>query len=224
MYAIINAAVTLDGKIASITGDSKISSLIDLKRVHKLRSNVDAIMIGSNTAIIDNPMLNVRFHKNSNNPTRVIIDGECKIPIDSKIIKTAKKINTIIAINNKVNSISKIKKLKELNVKIISTKKTKFGKVDLKKIFSVLEEMGIQKILIEGGGEINWSCVKLGLVDELRITISPVIIGGKDAKTLMEGTGFLKISQGIKLKLKKIKKYRNDEVVLYYTILNKLCV
>ncbi|NOJ29363.1 MAG: hypothetical protein DA328_04260 [Nitrososphaeraceae archaeon] len=89
MYAIINAAVTLDGKIASITGDSKISSLIDLKRVHKLRSNVDAIMIGSNTAIIDNPMLNVRFHKNSNNPTRVIIDGECKIPIDSKIIKTA---------------------------------------------------------------------------------------------------------------------------------------
>lgn len=224
MYAIINAAVTLDGKIASITGDSKISSLIDLKRVHKLRSNVDAIMIGSNTAIIDNPMLNVRFHKNSNNPTRVIIDGECKIPIDSKIIKTAKKINTIIAINNKVNSISKIKKLKELNVKIISTKKTKFGKVDLKKIFSVLEEMGIQKILIEGGGEINWSCLKLGLVDELRITISPVIIGGKDAKTLMEGTGFSKISQGIKLKLKKIKKYRNDEVVLYYTILNKLCI
>lgn len=220
MYVILNAAVTLDGKIASFSGDSKISSIIDLKRVHKLRSNVDAIMIGSNTAIIDNPILNVRFHKKSRNPTRVIVDSECKIPINSKIIKTAKKINTIIAINNEVESRSKIKKLMDLNVKIISTNKTKFGKVDLKKIFLFLEKMGIQKILVEGGGEINWSCLRLGLVDEVRITISPVIVGGRNAKTLIEGTGFSKISQGIKLKLRRITKYKNGEIVLYYKILN----
>ncbi len=220
MYVILNAAVTLDGKIASFSGDSKISSIIDLKRVHKLRSNVDAIMIGSNTAIIDNPILNVRFHKKSRNPTRVIVDSECKIPINSKIIKTAKKINTIIAINNEVESRSKIKKLMDLNVKIISTNKTKFGKVDLKKIFLFLEKMGIQKILVEGGGEINWSCLRLGLVDEVRVTISPVIVGGRNAKTLIEGTGFSKISQGIKLKLRRITKYKNGEIVLYYKILN----
>ncbi len=220
MYVILNAAITLDGKIASVTGDSKISSIMDLKRVHKLRSGVDAIIIGSNTAIIDNPMLNVRFYKKSNNPTRVIIDSGCKISLNSKIIRTAKKINTIIAINNEVKSASKIKKLTDLNVKIIKTNKTKFGKVDLKKLFLFLERMGIKKVLIEGGGEINWSCLRLGLVDELRVTISPIIIGGRNAKTITEGIGFSKISQGIKLKLRKITKYKNGEIVLYYIILN----
>ena len=80
--------------------------------------------------------------------------------------------------------------------------------------------MGIQKILVEGGGEINWSCLRLGVVDEVRVTISPVIVGGRNAKTLIEGTGFSKISQGIKLKLRRITKYKNGEIVLYYKILN----
>lgn len=72
------------------------------------------------------------------------------------------------------------------------------GKVNLRNLFQQLEKMGLKKIIVEGGGEINWSVLKLGLVNELVVTISPVVIGGRDAKTLVEGKGFTNISDGIK--------------------------
>jgi 2,5-diamino-6-(ribosylamino)-4(3H)-pyrimidinone 5'-phosphate reductase len=87
---IINSAMTVDGKISTISGDSKISSKEDLVRLHKLRSKVDAIMVGINTVIIDNPMLNVRINNiKKKSPSRIIIDSTGKIPLNSKILRTA---------------------------------------------------------------------------------------------------------------------------------------
>jgi 2,5-diamino-6-(ribosylamino)-4(3H)-pyrimidinone 5'-phosphate reductase len=215
LKVIINSAMTLDGKISSYTGNSRISSKKDLVRVHKLRSKVDAIVVGINTVLIDNPMLTVRFirRKNRSCPTRIIIDSYCRIPLDSKILKTAGTIKTIIVVTKQASkdTIEKIKKL-GAHVIIIGSKL-----INLKKLFNMLYKMGYRKILIEGGGELNWSCLHDGIVNELIITIAPIVLGGRNAITLVEGRGYSTISQGIKLKLTKIIQNKNDnEITLYY--------
>jgi 2,5-diamino-6-(ribosylamino)-4(3H)-pyrimidinone 5'-phosphate reductase len=215
LKVIINSAMTLDGKISSYTGNSCISSKKDLVRVHKLRSKVDAIVVGINTVLIDNPMLTVRFIRNNNRscPTRIIIDSYGRIPLDSKILKTAATIKTIIVVTKQASkdTIEKIKKL-GAHVIIIGSKL-----INLKKLFNILYRMGYRKILIEGGGELNWSCLHDGIVNELIITIAPIVVGGRNAITLVEGRGYSTISQGIKLKLTKIIQNKNDnEITLYY--------
>ena len=215
LKVIINSAMTLDGKISSYTGNSCISSKKDLVRVHKLRSKVDAIVVGINTVLIDNPMLTVRFIRNNNRscPTRIIIDSYGRIPLDSKILKTAVTIKTIIVVTKQASkdTIEKIKKL-GAHVIIIGSKL-----INLKKLFNILYRMGYRKILIEGGGELNWSCLHDGIVNELIITIAPIVVGGRNAITLVEGKGYSTISQGIKLKLTKIIQNKNDnEITLYY--------
>jgi 2,5-diamino-6-(ribosylamino)-4(3H)-pyrimidinone 5'-phosphate reductase len=215
LKVIINSAMTLDGKISSYTGNSCISSKKDLVRVHKLRSKVDAIVVGINTVLIDNPMLTVRFIRNNNRscPTRIIIDSYGRIPLDSKILKTAATIKTIIVVTKQASkdTIEKIKKL-GAHVIIVGSKL-----INLKKLFNILYRMGYRKILIEGGGELNWSCLHDGIVNELIITIAPIVVGGRNAITLVEGKGYSTISQGIKLKLTKIIQNKNDnEITLYY--------
>lgn len=215
LKVIINSAMTIDGKISSYSGDSCISSKKDLVRVHKLRSKVDAIVVGINTVIIDNPMLTIRLIKNRRiiSPTRIIIDSYGRIPLNSKILKSATKIKTIIVVTKQASkdTIEKIKKL-GAHVIIVGSKL-----INLKKLFNMLYNMGYRKILIEGGGELNWSCLHDGIVNELIITIAPIVLGGRNAITLVEGRGYSTISQGIKLKLTKIIQNKNDnEITLYY--------
>jgi 2,5-diamino-6-(ribosylamino)-4(3H)-pyrimidinone 5'-phosphate reductase len=211
---IINSAMTIDGKISSHSGNSCISSKRDLIRVHKLRSKVDAIVVGINTVIIDNPMLNIRFIRNrSIPPTRIIIDSHGRIPLDSKILKSAAKIKTIIVVTKQASR-DTIKQIKKSGayVIIIGSKL-----VNLKKLFRMLYDMGYRKILVEGGGELNWSCLHEGIVNELIITIAPKVLGGRNAITLVEGIGYSTISQGIKLNLAKIIQNKKDnEITLYY--------
>ena len=215
LKVIINSAMTIDGKISSYSGDSCISSKKDLVRVHKLRSKVDAIVVGINTVIIDNPMLTIRLIKNRRiiSPTRIIIDSYGRIPLNSKILKSATKIKTIIVVTKQASTdtIEKIKKL-GAHVIIIGSKL-----VNLKRLFKMLYDMGYKKILVEGGGELNWSCLYDGIVNELIITIAPKVLGGRNAITLVEGRGYSTISQGIKLKLSKIiQNKNNNEITLYY--------
>ena len=214
LKVIINSAMTLDGKISSYNGNSCISSKKDLVRVHKLRSKVDAIVVGINTVIIDNPMLNIRFIRNSRiSPTRIIIDSYGRIPLDSKILKSAANIKTIIVVTKQASrdTIEQIKKLGAYVI-IIGSKL-----VNLKRLFKMLYDMGYRKILIEGGGELNWSCLHNGIVNELIITIAPKVVGGRNAITLVEGRGYSTISQGIKLKLTKIiQNKNNNEITLFY--------
>lgn len=203
LRVIINSAMTVDGKISTISGDSKISSKEDLVRLHKLRSKVDAIMVGINTVIIDNPMLNVRINNiKKKSPSRIIIDSTGKIPLNSKILRSASQINTIIIVTKEADK-DIIDKINSFGAKVlvIGTKS-----VNLLKLFNILYEMGYKKILVEGGGELNWSCITSGLVTDLILTISPKIIGGKKAITLVEGSGYSKISNGVNLRLVRVTK------------------
>jgi 2,5-diamino-6-(ribosylamino)-4(3H)-pyrimidinone 5'-phosphate reductase len=88
--------------------------------------------------------------------------------------------------------------------------------VDLKELFRALEKMGLKKILVEGGGELNWSLLRLGMVDELNVTVAPKIAGGRLATTLVEGDGFDQINQGIRLELRRVERKKTGELVLHY--------
>ena len=216
MQVLINAAMTIDGKIATNRGDSTISSKQDLRRLHRLRSSVDAIIIGISTVIVDNPRLTVRLVKrHGTTPVRIIVDSIGRIPLDSKILKSASKINTIVAVTSKASD-KRIDKIKSAGaLVIVAGTRT----VDLKELFYILKKMGFNKILVEGGGELNWSVLQLGIVNELMVTVAPRIVGGRTATTLVEGDGYTKISEGIKMELIKISRQNNGEVILYYKLL-----
>jgi 2,5-diamino-6-(ribosylamino)-4(3H)-pyrimidinone 5'-phosphate reductase len=205
--------MTIDGKIATNLGDSKISTKQDLRRLHRLRSSVDAVIIGISTVIADNPRLTVRLVKrHGTTPVRIIVDSIGRIPLDSKILKSASKINTIVAVTKRASD-ERVDKIKSAGaIVIVAGTKT----VDLKELFFILKKMGFNKILVEGGGELNWSILQLGIVNELMVTIAPRIIGGRTATTLVEGDGYKRVSDGIKMELIKVSRQNNGEVVLYY--------
>jgi 2,5-diamino-6-(ribosylamino)-4(3H)-pyrimidinone 5'-phosphate reductase len=229
MKIILNAATSIDGKIATVNGDTKISSVLDLKRVHGLRRKTDVILVGISTVINDDPLLTIRYgmnKKGTKNPIRIIIDSKARIPLHSKIVKTANQIETRLVVTSKAPS-KNLKKLEERGLKIIvldqgtkedreNKRKDNREKVDLKKLFNQLEKEGISNVLVEGGGEINWSIIKDNLFDEMIITISPLIIGGKRAISLVGGEGYKTINESVKIKLSRIQKKSNGEIILHY--------
>lgn len=206
--------MTVDGKIATTCGNSRISSRLDLLRVHKLRSSVDAILVGISTVLVDNPLLTVRLIKpnKGSNPVRVVVDNHARIPIESRILKTAHRIETIVFVSERANDI-KIRSIRSTGAMVIIAGAET---VDLSDALLDLKKMGFKNILVEGGGEINWSLLSLGVVSELIVTISPKIVGGRSAITLVEGDGYEKISQAINMELKKVLREKNGEVVLFY--------
>lgn len=209
---ILSAAMTLDGKIATKKGDSRLSSKQDKVRIHKLRSKVDAILVGSNTVKRDDPMLTVRYTKGKN-PLRVILDSKAEINLKSQIIKTCKKIPTILAVSKKASK-QNISNLKKHSLEIVVVGE---NKINIKNLLKALSKKKIKTLLVEGGGTVNWEFIKQGLVDEMIVTITPYLVGGQKAISLVEGEGFSKIQNSKKLKLKKIYKLGN-EIVLHYNL------
>lgn len=207
---ILSAAISIDGKLATTTGDSKLSSKKDLIRLHKLRSKVDAILIGKNTVKKDDPLLTVRYSKGKN-PTRIILDSSGTISSNSKILQTSSEIKTIIAVCKKItkNNLEKLEKF-PIDVMILGE-----NQVNVKSLLQNLGRRKIKTVLLEGGGSINWEFIKNNLVDELFITITPYILGGTDSISLVQGKGFDTILKSTKLRLKSVRRIQND-VVLHY--------
>ena len=213
MHVILSAAISVDGKISTRSNDSKLSSQDDIIRLHKLRSKVDAILIGKNTLLQDDPLLTVR-HTKGKNPTRIILDSKGTISKNSKIIKTSDKIPTIIAVSKKISKVNLLN-LKKLPVEIIISGE---NSVNLKLLMKKLSTKKIETILVEGGGTVNWEFIKNNIFDELIITLSPYLIGGNDATSLVEGKGFSKIVNSPNLKLKSVKRLKNHLVINYIKV------
>lgn len=210
-YVILSAAISLDGKIATRTGDSALSSKSDKIRVHKMRAKVDAILVGKNTIFQDDPVLTVRYARGKN-PTRVILDSLGQIPTNSKIIRTSHKIPTIVAVSKKASK-KNLARLGKFPLDVVIAGKTR---VDLKKLLQYLYKRNIKTILLEGGGTTNWDFVYQKMIDEIIVTVTPYLVGGKDAKTLIEGNGFPKINKSLRLNLNKVVRQGN-EIILYYS-------
>ncbi len=188
---IINAAMSVDGKIALRGGKRiKISDEEDFRRVHELRNSVDAILVGINTVILDNPKLLVkeRYVKSPRNPVRVVLDSHLRIPEDARVLDG--NAPTIIITTEDARE-------RKLNAEIIKCGK---GRVDLKCAMEKLYSLGIRSVLVEGGGTVIYSFLKEKLVDEISVFVGSIIIGG-DAPTLAEGLGASSEDELIRLKL-----------------------
>jgi len=212
-YVILNSAMTLDGKIATKTGSSEISGKEDLQRVHKLRKEVDAVMVGINTVLTDDPKLTV--HKipavRVDNPLRVVVDSRARIPLSSRILNS--QAPTIIAVTETASSKS-IEKLKDAAEVLVCGKE----RVDLNVLMEKLASKGVKSLMLEGGSTLNYSMLIGGLVSEMRVCIAPMIAGGRDAKTLADGDGVNYMKDALKLKLKKSYQLGKDIIVEYYIL------
>ena len=222
-YVILNAAMTLDGKIATKTGSSEISGPEDLERVHEIRKNADGIMVGIGTVLADDPRLTV--HKipssKSDNPIRVVVDNKARTPIDFRILND--DADTIIAVgsicdeknpDSDEDAVSRAKAISQ-KADVFYSSKTP---VDLVEFMDYLYSNGIRTLMLEGGATLNFSMIRENLIDEVRICIAPMIAGGRDAKTFFDGEGFDYMKDAVKLEL--IKSYScGKDFVMEYKVL-----
>ena len=208
----LSAAISIDGKIGQKNKQIVLSSKADIIRVHKLRSKFDAILVGKNTVQQDDPLLTVRFTKGKN-PTRIILDSHGTIKNDSKIIKTCKRVPTMIVVSELVSK-SNLNRLQKLPIDVIVCGKTQ---VNITKLLSILSKKGIKTVLLEGGGTLNRSFLKKNLIDEMVIALTPYVLGSENTVSLFEGISFPSLKMKLPLKLKNVQKSGN-EIILNYKI------
>jgi len=206
----LSAAITLDGKIGQKNKHIVLSSKSDKIRVHKLRSKSDAILVGKNTVQQDDPLLTVRYVKGKN-PIRIILDSHGTIKNNSRIIKTCKRIPTIIVVSELVSK-SNLNRLRKSPVDVIVCGK---NQVNITNLVSILYKKGIKTILLEGGGTLNHSFLKKNLIDEMIIALTPYVLGSKNTVNLFEGISFSSLKTKLPLKLKNIQK-NGSEIILNY--------
>ena len=205
-YIILNCAASVDGKIALPNRQKlKLSNEEDFSRVHALRSECDAIIVGIDTIIQDDPRLTInQKYSRGENPLRIILDTNYRTPENAQILDNKSK--TLIAIGEKTPD----KNLK--NVEIIRCGKEE---INLEKLMLNLVERGVEKVMVEGGETVLWSFLENELFDELNIFISSVIIGGKGTPTVAGGKGYINEKSTLKLKLKNIDIIGNGVLLQY---------
>jgi 2,5-diamino-6-(ribosylamino)-4(3H)-pyrimidinone 5'-phosphate reductase len=209
---ILNAAMTLDGKIATRTGDSALSGEADLMRVHELRREVDAILVGIGTVLEDDPRLTIhRVPSQGKRPLRVVADSRARIPLTARLLNG--EAPTLVAVSRGADP-EKVSLLREKAEVFASGER----EVDLVALLRHLREKGVRTLLLEGGGTLNWGMLQRGLVDEVRIAISPCIVGGEGAVTLVEGEGFGRIEEAVRLRFLRCRSFGDDLVVEYAVV------
>ena len=187
-------ACSLDGKISTVTGESQWISCEESRNfVHHLRDINDGIMVGIGTILADNPSLTARI-ENGKNPVRIIVDSMARTPLDSKILNDGAAKNIIAVTENAPTE--KIDALKNLGAEIIVAGNSQ---VDLKILMAELASREITSVLLEGGGILNFSMFRAGLIDKVFAFVAPKIIGGKNALSPVAGGGFEKLSDAVNL-------------------------
>ena len=208
-YVVMKYAMTLDGKIATKTGESKwITGEAARAEVQYMRHRYMGIMAGIGTVLADDPMLNVRV-EGWKSPIRILCDSGLRIPLDGQIVKSAGKYRTIVAYADSENTEAKRKRLHEMGVETICCPDEN-NQVDLKKLMKYLGEEGIDSILLEGGGTLNDSALRAGIVQEVQAFIAPKLFGGMNSKTPVEGIGVRFPSEAVKLKCTDICQIGED--------------
>lgn len=219
-FIILKTAMTLDGKIATKNGDSQwITNEQSRLKVHQIRNEVDAILVGINTVISDDSLLTTRLPQGGRNPIRIIIDSRLSIPETAKVLDV--KVAPTIIICTEDRDRAKEKRIESMGVKVF-VHQSKNGHVDLKKCMEQLGELGITSILVEGGSEIHGSFLSEGIYDKFIFFIAPKIIGGKLAITTFGGSGFDYMNQAIELTDMSLEQFDRDLCITGYPIKNRI--
>jgi len=212
-FVTVKAAQSLDGRIATRTGNSKwITSDKSRGVAHHIRQDFDAIMVGVNTVLRDNPKLDAWFSKKQ--PVRIIVDSQLSTSQEANIFFKGSKV-IIATLPTKAGQETENRKMLAQKATILEVKE-RIGQINLKDMFKKLLKMGIFNILVEGGGTLNGSLFDEGLVDKVLFFISPKIIGGKDAISSVMGQGVARVEHSVKVRELKLKKLGEDLLVEGY--------
>lgn len=218
-YVILKYAMTADGKIATVTGDSKWITGEEARRhVHQTRKAVAAIMAGIGTVLADDPMLNCRVEEGVD-PVRIICDSKLRIPAESQIVKTAGDIRTIVACAGDGSSEmqGRAEELRKKGLEILTVEADAEGHADVDLLIRKLGEMKIDSILVEGGSQLNYSVLRSGLVSEIDAYIAPKFVGGHQARGPVGGAGFDKIADCVELDEPEIEHFGRDLLLRFRT-------
>lgn len=211
-WVVMKTAMTLDGKIAAYTGDSHwVTGETARYRVQEMRRDYMAILVGKGTVKTDNPMLNCRLEGTVRQPVRIVVDSGAEIGTDSHLVKTAREYPLIIAHTAKAGGV-KLALLREYGAETLLCD-TREGRVDLNHLLTLLGARGLDSVLLEGGGEMNEAFIRAGLVDEVYTFIAPKIIGGKEAKTPVEGVGGARMDEAEELEKIKVETVGQDILI-----------
>ncbi|MFC2033452.1 bifunctional diaminohydroxyphosphoribosylaminopyrimidine deaminase/5-amino-6-(5-phosphoribosylamino)uracil reductase RibD [Chloroflexota bacterium] len=206
----VKFAQTLDGRIATVTGDSKwISSSESRKLAHKLRKRSDAVMVGVGTILKDDPELTVRLVK-GRNPARVILDSALRIPLEAKVLAGQRKAATIIATTAKAEG-DKLSQLRNMGIEVLIVPEDEQDGVNLWHLLELLGQRGISSVLVEGGAGVITSLLKLRLADKLVVFIAPKIMG-KGIEAVGE-LGVKDVEQALPLSFSKVSRVGEDLVI-----------
>jgi diaminohydroxyphosphoribosylaminopyrimidine deaminase/5-amino-6-(5-phosphoribosylamino)uracil reductase len=214
-FVILKVASSLDGKIATRNGESQwITGEASRRFVHRLRNQVDGVIVGIGTVLKDDPMLTARI-RGGKDPYRVILDSRLRIPEEAKVVKISPA-RTIIA-TTELASRERIEKLEKEGVRVLIFN-SKQGRVDLKSCLSKLGEMGMVTLLVEGGNQLNGSFLDEGLIDKIIFSLSPKLIGDPQALGIFGGHGVINLKEAILLSKLKIRKIAEDVLLEGYVI------
>lgn len=211
-YVTLKSATTLDGKIATVTGESKwITGEAARQDVHLYRSIHDAILVGVNTVLMDNPSLTTRLPNGTGkNPIRVILDSKLRTPLDSQIVNDGKA-ETWIIVSNQVNQ-EKMKEFSEKKgVRIIQLQE---ANLSISTMLTRLGEEGISSIFVEGGAEVNGSFLKEKAINQVIVYLAPKLFGGKQAPTAIGGSGIESIDDSLQLTIKSVEQLGEDVKII----------
>ena len=216
-YVILKAGMTLDGKLAAATGESHwITGIPARREVHRLRRGADAVLVGVGTVLADDPSLTARTGPRleklaPRQPLRVVVDSRLRLPSKAQILTQQSKAITMIATTAAAPA-ARRSVLEKKGIEIL-TLPTLQGRVSLLALLKQLGRRGIVSLLVEGGSEINAAMLKAKLVDHVRLYIAPLLLGGRNAKSLIGGESPARLAGAIKLRQVRIRSVGDDLVV-----------
>lgn len=215
-FVTVKTAMSLDGKIATRTGESQwITGEKSRQYVHRLRDRSDAIIVGIETVLTDNPRLTTRLAEGGGEDAlRVVVDSTARLPLDARVINPGSRSKIVLATTAAAPP-EKRRALQEKGVEVILFP-AREGRVDLRALMLKLGEKEIASVLVEGGGTLNYSLLEAGVVDKLFVFIAPVIFGGRNSPTSFAGEGIASVSKAWHLEQLELKQFDQDLLVIGY--------
>jgi len=213
-FVVLKAAMSLDGKIAASSGESKWITEESARRdVQLLRNRYSSIMVGVETVIKDDPELTCRLD-GGRNPRRIILDSSLRIPLDRKVL-TDQQANRTMMVCTEKSSRSKADRLKSLGAELLYCR-SKDNRIDLEDLMEKLGRLTIDSILLEGGATVNDSAFSQGIVDKIILYVAPKIIGGEKSKTVVGGLGIDSLDQAYPLCIESMERIGEDLKITAY--------
>jgi diaminohydroxyphosphoribosylaminopyrimidine deaminase/5-amino-6-(5-phosphoribosylamino)uracil reductase len=217
-FIVMKAAASLDGKIATRTGESRwITGEKARLRVHQLRNEVDAVLVGIGTVLRDDPLLTTRLGTaDQRDPARVVVDNLARLPLRAKVINRASTAPTFLAVSERAPA-AKVEALQREGVQVLVVEGSP-RRVSLQRLMEALGKLGFLSVMIEGGAEINASAIQEGIVDKVLLFLAPILMGGKSAPSALAGTGAATLAQAVRLRDIRIERLDEDLLLEGYVL------